>query len=179
VGDSCTTLEAVPRSDADLMRALYDQHASALWGYAVGLTNGDRARAHDVVQETLVRAWRTPDVLAQGGGSVRGWLYTVARRIVIDEWRARRTRPETVTADVPDLPVADEAQQVVDRQVVAAAMSTLSPEHRAVLRECYLRGASVAEAAETLGIPPGTVKSRTHYALRALRLALEEMGVQQ
>jgi RNA polymerase sigma-70 factor (ECF subfamily) len=54
------------------------------------------------------------------------------------------------------------------------ALLGLSPEHRAVLVECYFRGASVAEAAQRLGIPPGTVKSRTHYALRALRLALEE-----
>jgi RNA polymerase sigma-70 factor (ECF subfamily) len=58
-----------------------------------------------------------------------------------------------------------------------AALRTLSPEHRNVLLECYFRGASVAEAAETLGVPPGTVKSRAHCALKALRLELEEMGV--
>jgi len=67
-------------------------------------------------------------------------------------------------------------EQAVDHQLVAAAMRTLSLEHREVLFECYLRGASVAQAAATIGVPPGTIKSRTHYALRALRLALEEMG---
>jgi RNA polymerase sigma-70 factor (ECF subfamily) len=61
--------------------------------------------------------------------------------------------------------------------VVVAALRTLSPEHRDVVLECYFRGASVAQAAETLGVPLGMVKSRAHCALKALRLALEEMGV--
>ena len=61
--------------------------------------------------------------------------------------------------------------------MVAEAVTRLSPEHRAVLVECYYRGQPVAEAARRLGVPEGTVKSRTHYALRALRLALQEMGV--
>ena len=61
--------------------------------------------------------------------------------------------------------------------MVAEALRRLSLAHRQVLVECFYRGCSVAEASERLGIPPGTVKSRTHYALRALKLALEEMGV--
>ena len=73
--------------------------------------------------------------------------------------------------------VTDSAQQIVDRQLVIAALQTLSTEHREVLLECFFRGASVAEAAETLGVPARTVKSRTHYALRALRLTMQEMGV--
>jgi RNA polymerase sigma-70 factor (ECF subfamily) len=170
------TLSAVRAGDAELMRALHDRHASALWSYVVGLTGGDRARAQDVVQETLLRAWRTPAVLDQAEGSVRGWLYTVARRIVNDEWRTSRFRREVVTDVVPDHGHNDETEAVVNRQVVIDALRRLSEEHRAVLVECYLRGASVAEAAERLGIAAGTVKSRTHYALRALRLALDEAG---
>lgn len=166
-------------SEADLLRALHDQHARALWGYVVGLTNGDRSRAQDVVQETLLRAWRNPRVLDQSLGSSRSWLFTVARRIVIDDWRAARSRPETVTDQLPERPVADGTEHEVDRQVVAAALRTLSYEHREVLLECYFRGASVNQAAATLGVPPGTIKSRTHYALRALRLALDELGVQR
>ena len=67
-------------------------------------------------------------------------------------------------------------QPVVDRRLVVAALGRLTQEHRHVLRECCLRGSSVAEAAHALGISPGTVKSRTYYALRALRLAIEELG---
>ncbi len=166
----------VTTSEADLLRALHDEHAGALWAYVVNLTNGDRARAQDVVQETMLRAWRNPQVLDQSRGSARGWLFTVAKRIVIDEWRSTRSRPEFVMADVPERAVADNTDQTVDRQVVIAALRTLSVEHREVLLECYFRGSSVAEAAHTLGVPAGTVKSRTHYALHALRLALDELG---
>ena len=163
-------------SDADLMRALHDEHAHVLWAYVVRLTGGDRARAQDVVQETLLRAWRNPSVLDQSTGSARGWLFTVARRIVIDDWRTSRARAELVTADVPERASPDATDQALDRHIVAAALRLLSPEHRAVLIECFYRGASVAQAAAALGVPPGTVKSRTHYALRALRLAVDEMG---
>lgn len=166
----------VPTNDAELLRALHDEHGQALWSYVVGLTNGDRAQAQDVVQETLLRAWRNPQVLMQTEGSARGWLFTVAKRIVIDEWRTARARRERATDTVPERPVPDATDQAIDRHLVAAAMRSLSPDHRAVLHECYFRGSSVAEAAAALGIPPGTVKSRTHYALRALRLSLEEMG---
>jgi RNA polymerase sigma-70 factor (ECF subfamily) len=166
----------VDTRDAELLRELHDQHARALWAFVVQLTRGDRGRAQDVVQETLLRAWRNPRVLAQADGSARGWLFTVARRIVIDEWRSSRTRREQVTDQVPERPVADATDPVADREVLLAAMRTLSPEHREILLECYYRGSSVAEAARTLGIPAGTVKSRTHYALRALKLAIDEMG---
>jgi RNA polymerase sigma-70 factor (ECF subfamily) len=59
---------------------------------------------------------------------------------------------------------------------VQDALGRLSPDHRAVLLEVYHRGRSVGDAAAALGVPPGTVKSRTYYALRALRLALQEAG---
>lgn len=163
-------------TDAALLRALHDEHAAALWNYTVGLVNGDRARAQDVVQETLLRAWRNPAVLSRDSGSPRGWLFTVARRIVIDEWRTARNRHERLTDELPEQPVADATDHAVDRHLVMTAMRSLSEEHRAVLHECYFRGSSVAQAAEALGIRPGTVKSRTHYALRALRLAMDELG---
>jgi RNA polymerase sigma-70 factor, ECF subfamily len=166
----------VRTDDGDLLRALHDEHAGALWSYVVGLTNGDRAQAQDVVQETMLRAWRNPQVLGQVSGSARGWLFTVAKRIVIDDWRTARARRERVTERVPEQPVSDDVDRTLDRHLVVAALRTLSPEHRAVLVECYFGGSSVAEAAVALGVPAGTVKSRTHYALRALRLAVDELG---
>lgn len=161
-----------------VMQQLHDEHAAALWGYCVRLTGRDRARAEDVVQETLLRAWRHSSVLDQSHGSVRAWLFTVARNIVIDEWRSRRNRTEVVVADLPEgRETVDRTEQLLESWLVADAVARLSPEHRAVLLECFYRGRSVAEAARNLGIPEGTVKSRTHYALRALRLMLEESGV--
>ena len=170
------SVAVVGRRDSDLLRALNDRYARALWSYVVRLNGGDRVKAQDVVQETMLRAWRNRAVLEPAGGSQRGWLFAVARHIVIDEWRANRSHSEVVTDQVSEPPVEDTAQQIVDRQLVLAAVRTLSTEHQEVLLECYFRGASIAQAAQTLGVPPGTIKSRTHYALHALRRALDEVG---
>lgn len=167
----------VAADPAELLRELHGQHARALWGFALRLTGGDRERAEDVVQETLLRAWRSRSVLEAPDGARRAWLYTVARNVVIDQWRAQRARPEVPAAEPPTIPAADDTDAVLQSWVVAEALGRLSPDHRRVLVECFYCGRSVAEAADRLGVPPGTVKSRTHYALRALRLALQEMGV--
>jgi RNA polymerase sigma-70 factor (ECF subfamily) len=162
----------------ELMQRLHDEHAVALWHHCLRLTNYDRARAEDVCQETLLRAWRNASVLDEKQGSVRAWLYTVARNIVIDESRTRRSKAELSVAEVPETQLdSDHTDEMLLTWVVEDAVTRLSSEHRAVLRECYFKGRPVAEAARTLGIPEGTVKSRTHYALHALRLALQEMGV--
>jgi len=162
----------------DSLRALYDQHAPVLLAYALRLTDGDRTRAEDIVQETLLRAWRNLDRLDERAGPVRPWLFTVAQHLAIDAHRARRARPpevgEAALASVPDL---DSVEGTLDRIIVTDALGSLSQEHRAVIVETYYRGRTVAEAAAALGIPPGTVKSRCYYALRALKLALAERGV--
>jgi RNA polymerase sigma-70 factor, ECF subfamily len=160
------------------LRALYDGHAPVLLAYALRLTGGDRARAEDIVQETMLRAWRHLDVLDDSAGPVRPWLFTVAQRVAIDAHRARRSRPaETGDAALAAVPSLDDVEASLDRIVVADALQALSADHRAVIVETYYRGRSVTEAAGVLGIPPGTVKSRCYYALRALKLALAERGV--
>lgn len=165
-------------SGTALMQQLYDEHAAALWGYCLRLTGQDHARAEDIVQETLIRAWRHRDRLDESQGSVRAWLFTVARHMAIDEWRSKRSQSEFSVADVPEgRETDDHTDHLLLSWVVADALMSLSADHRAVLVECYFRGSSVAQASRTLGIPEGTVKSRTHYALRALRLALQELGV--
>jgi RNA polymerase sigma-70 factor, ECF subfamily len=166
-------------SQADLMVALHGEHAKPLWGYVLRLTGGNRAHAEDVVQETLLRAWRDPRVLAGTVGATRAWLFTVARHLVIDEWRSGRGRREVLAADLPEPRQAgdEETDEMLEGWLVADALARLSPEHRQVILLCYFRGRSVAEAARQLGVPEGTVKSRTHYALRSLRLVLQEMGV--
>jgi RNA polymerase sigma-70 factor, ECF subfamily len=165
--------------EAELLRALHDEHADALWTFALRLTSGDRGKAEDLVQETLLRAWRHPEALDPSRGSVRSWLFTTARNLAIDAWRKPSRRAEVVTDELPESTIGDETDRMLQSWLVAEALAQLSPAHRAVLVECFYGGRSVSEAAERLGIPPGTVKSRTHYALRALRLALEEMGVTQ
>jgi RNA polymerase sigma-70 factor (ECF subfamily) len=158
-------------ADEALVRSLFEEHGRAMLAYATQLTR-DRAAAEDVVQEALVRAWRHPDSLVNGKGSVRGWLLTVIRNIVIDQIRARNARAQEVSDAPMHAAVAeDHSERVLNAMVVVDALSRLSAEHREVLDQVYLQGNSVAETAQALGVPPGTVKSRTYYALRALREA--------
>jgi RNA polymerase sigma-70 factor (ECF subfamily) len=163
-------------SDEALVRSLYSEHGRSLLAYATRLT-GDRAGAEDVVQETLLRAWKHSEVIANQKGSVRGWLLTVARNIVTDRARARSARPTEVAESPTTGPVAgDHADAVVNSMVVLDALHHLSPDHRQVLVELYYRGRSVSEAAAVLGVPAGTVKSRSYYALRAMRSVLRGEG---
>lgn len=170
-------LPAVVVSDDRLIRALYAEHGAVLESYALRMTGGDLGRAQDAVQEVLLRAWRHAEALDSRRGSIRGWLMRILRNVLIDEWRARSVRPETVTDQPPETGVADGVDNALQSWVVAEAVRQLSEPHQEVIRECFFAGRSVAEAAEHLGVPAGTVKSRTHYALRALRAALLEMGV--
>jgi RNA polymerase sigma-70 factor (ECF subfamily) len=166
--------------DDELVRALCEEHGEALYAHALRLSSGDRQRAEDIVQETLVRAWKHPDLLDPERGSARAWLFTTARNLSIDAWRRRSARaPEVITDTLPETSSVDEADRAVEAWLIAEALDRLTPAHRQVLVECFYRGRSVADAAARLGIPPGTVKSRTYYALRALRLVLAEMGVTQ
>lgn len=182
-GDSA--VEASARADEARLRALYEQYSGPLFGYVLRQVHGDRQAAEDIVQETLLRAWTHPDALDPERGSARAWLFAVARNLVIDAVRARQARPREIGEDrlgegwagsVPD-PAGDAFDQTLDALQLAEALDALSEEHRAVIVETYYRGATVAEAAKALGVPPGTVKSRTYYALRALRSAFAERGL--
>jgi len=162
--------------DALALRELHDAHAAVLWRFVVRLT-GDRAGADDIVQETLLRAWRSPAILAQDVSSTRSWLFRVARNLVIDEARSARRRHELTTEELPDPGEGDRVDQVFEAILIEQALAGLSFEHRAVIVHSYYGGRSIAETARELEIPEGTVKSRLHYGLRALRLALQERGV--
>jgi RNA polymerase sigma-70 factor (ECF subfamily) len=165
----------MPPDDATLLGALYDAHAAPVWRYVVHLT-GDRAGADDVVQETLLRAWRTPRIL-EDPATARAWMFTVARHLVIDESRSARRRHEVLLPEAPERESPDGTDALFEAMLVEEALAGLSVEHRAVIVRAYYGGRSVAGIAEELGIPEGTVKSRLHYGLRALRLALQEKGV--
>ncbi|WP_326553465.1 sigma-70 family RNA polymerase sigma factor [Micromonospora sp. NBC_01813] len=162
-------MEAAP-DDADPdLRLLFESQAPGLLRYLIRLTNGDRHQAEDLLQETLLRAWRHPEARARDGGWRRPWLYTVARNVAIDDLRT--TRPVELTGDLldehPDHD--DRIQRMLDVGEVRAALESLPDRLRTVLVEVYLRERSGQETARLLGVPVGTVKSRTFYALQALR----------
>lgn len=159
-----------------LLRALYTTHGRQLLAYVQRLVGGDRQRAEDIVQETLLRAWQhAADLTVEGA---RPWLFTVARRLVVDSARRKRFRPVASARSVDETPAtSDELDAALDAYLLADALAALSPAHRQVLVEGFYRGRSTTEIAEALQIPNGTVRSRMFYALRALRLALAERGV--
>jgi RNA polymerase sigma-70 factor, ECF subfamily len=162
-----------PTADSEAVAELWRRHGTALMQFALKLTLGDRPRAEDIVQETLLRAWRHPEVVGAGPGAIRPWLFTVTRHVAIDMWRARSRVTEVGIdgeADRPD--PAEPMEQAVLAIDVRAALAQLSLEHRQVIVEMYYRGHSVADIAQSLSIPAGTVKSRAYYGLRHLRRVL-------
>lgn len=164
---------------AALVRALHDAHGAALYSFCLRFT-ADTQHAEDVVQEVLLRAWRHADTLREDPRPVRPWLFTTARNLLTDAHRAAAARPVLVPdADNTTHTVAgrDDINQAVESWTMAQALGQLSEEHREVLVHAHWLGRSVTEIAELLAIPTGTVKSRTYYAMRALRLALDERGL--
>jgi RNA polymerase sigma-70 factor (ECF subfamily) len=161
-------------SDADaLFRDLYAEHGPTLLRLTTALTGGDRGRAEDLVQETMLRAWTHRDHYDFQHRAPRAWLMMTARRLAIDAHRAWRSRPpETeLTADF-ELAGGQPADAHVDEVGVRAALVALPRSQRQVLAEIYYRDQSVVETARLLQIPLGTVKSRTFDGVRALRCAL-------
>ena len=154
---------------------LYKEHGVALKFFVLRLNAGDRHSAEDIMQETMLRAWSNADSLRGSDRSIRPWLFTVARRLVIDAHRQRDTRPQEVrypSAADADRSLEEGFEAVQTRDEVIRALRSLTPAQREVILYTHYLGMSVAEVAQKLGIPPGTVKSRTYNALRALRVRL-------
>ena len=167
---------AAPNAGTVLVQSLYDAHAAPLVAYVTGLTS-DRHGAEDVVQEAMLRAWRHADTLSPDRGSMWGWLSRVAHNIVVDRSRARRARPAEVAESAVSVAASqapDHAEDIASSAAISDALRRLSPAHRAVLYQVYYLDRTIAVAAEELGIPVGTVKSRLHNAIRQLRVSLEQ-----
>jgi RNA polymerase sigma-70 factor (ECF subfamily) len=178
--------EAAPRTtarcaaaDAErFVRELYAEHGTALLTYAARRLDHDWYRAQDLVQETAVRAWRHGPSLVLSPEGIRPWLFRVLRNLVIDEHRARAARPPVPhQLDDVAIPVGDDTDRVLTAQVVREALTDLTDQQREILHSMYFHGHSVDHVSDRLGIPHGTVKSRTYYAMRALKRALLARGV--
>ena len=155
------------------VREAYAAHAGELYGFALR-SLGDAGLAEEAVQETFVRAWRAGERFDPQIGSLRTWLFAILRNVVIDLGRARAARPRVAEGGVE--PAVEPLEQALLSWQVEEAMRRIGEDHRHVLIETHYRGRPYAEVAAELGVPEGTVKSRVYYGLRALRVALEEIG---
>jgi RNA polymerase sigma-70 factor, ECF subfamily len=174
-----TLVERLPRDDSgDELRELYRRYSGQLFGFACNAL-GDRELAEEVVQDVFARAWRHADDYDPRRASVRTWLYSIARNRVVDARRRAAVRPGVAATPEHESPAELDRtlEHAVLRWQVAAALARLSPEHREVIRLAHYGGLTLREIAERKGVPLGTVKSRTSYALRSLRLILDEMEV--
>ena len=168
------TARRPPLDSDDALRALYRDHATALLAFAEWFTE-DRTAAEDAVQETFLRAWRHLPRLLDDGRPLRPWLRQVLRRVLIDAARVARAHPVSQLDDVLiDRQVDGGYDVLLDRGLLARALEQLSPAHRQVLVEVYYRDVPAQRVAAKLGIPAATVRTRLHYALRALRRLIDE-----
>lgn len=162
--------------DVATLTNLIKNYTEPLHRYVTRLTFNDVQLAEDIVQEAFLKAWQHPDIMNNQYASIGPWLFTVARNLVLDHKRRRMARPIEVTntelTTIPDWrdPIGDSLQT----QTIWQAVALLAPPHQAVLLQIYHHDQSVLDAAQRLGIPIGTVKSRTHHALRSLRTMLEQ-----
>src|SRR4051795_11550334 len=155
------------------VREAYSAYAGEIYGFAVR-SLGDAGLAEEAVQETFVCVWSAGDRFDPELGSLRTWLFAILRNVVIDLGRARAARPRVAESGVE--PSVEPLEETLLAWQVEEAMRRIGDQHREILVETYYRARPYAEVAGELGIPVGTVKSRVYYALRALRIALEEMG---
>ncbi|MCZ7527928.1 MAG: sigma-70 family RNA polymerase sigma factor [Acidimicrobiia bacterium] len=160
----------------DGLRAAYAAHGGELYRFARRAL-ADDGLAEEAVQETFLRAWRAADRFDETLGSLRTWLFAIVRNVVVDLGRARAARPAVRHDRTLAEPASDgEIERVLLAFQVEEALRRIGPDHRVALVEVHYRGRPYDEVAADLGVPTGTVKSRVYYGLKALRLALEEMG---
>lgn len=167
------------------VHAAYVLHGAEIYRFLLrGL--GDPGAAQDVTQETFLKAWRAGDRFDPTLSSLRVWLFGIARHAMIDHARASQVRPwQQVLLDPPAVQsqedrsgsVADPSEEVVEAWLVEEALRRVSEHHRVAIVRTHLQERPYDEVAAELGIPVGTLRSRVFYGLKALRAAMDEMGV--
>src|ERR1700755_2572134 len=174
---STTDGELIQRAatgDRSAFDQLYQRYARPVFGLALRRL-GDRGRAEDAVQETFASIWRSARTYKPERGPGAPWLYAVARNAIVDRARGRTDIPAEIPDEAaPGLGPADRAEQNWVSWRVHRALEELPEREREVVALAYWSGLSQSEVAEFLGIPLGTVKTRTRAALMRLSELLEE-----
>lgn len=167
-------IQRAAAGDRSAFEDLYRRYARPVFGLALRRL-GDRGRAEDAVQEAFASIWRSASSYRPDRGSGASWLYAVARNAILDRARSRGDIP----AEIPDTPAADagpdvRAELAWNAWRVHRALEELPEREREVISLAYWSGLSQSEVAEFLGIPLGTVKTRTRAALMRLSELLED-----
>jgi RNA polymerase sigma-70 factor (ECF subfamily) len=176
--DATLVRELATDTSGDGLRMLYRRYSGELYGFAYNAL-GDRGLAEEVVQDAFTSVWRHAGDFDPERASFRTWLYRLARNRIVDLRRRAAARPPLAEGEPAPEPGAldRELEQAALRWQLSAALARLSPEHRAVIRLAHFESLSLREISEATNLPLGTVKSRAYYALRHLRLVLDEMEV--
>jgi RNA polymerase sigma-70 factor (ECF subfamily) len=156
------------------MAQLHADHSAELMRYLLGYSRGDHQAAEDMLQETMLRTWSHIRSVPPGTANARRWMFKVARHITIDVARGRRVRPIEVSLVEGGWKhiTEDHADGTLAARAVVDAFAGLNTDQQAVLTELHFQGRTVADIAERLGVPKGTVKSRAHYGMHSIRAAL-------
>lgn len=165
-------------------RSLYEAYGPAVYGFVLRRTS-DPELSQEIVQDVMTRIWRSAPRFDTRQGAFRSWVFQIARNAVSDEGRRSSRRPHVIQSFLPDpverlardQSVEEDVDALLRRWLITSALERLPADHRAIVDLVYFRQFKVAEAADHLGIPEGTVKSRCYYAVRNLRSALQELGV--
>ena len=166
------------------LRDAYRLHGAELYRFALRALR-DPGAAEEVVQDTFLRAWRAAERFDPDVGSLRVWLFAIARNLTRDALRARAVRPWGRVAQddgmqaAPDPSATDEIDRVLSAWVLEEAFRTISDEHRHAVVEVHFRGRTPAEVAVEAAVPAATIRTRLYYGLRALRSAMQDLGVTQ
>jgi RNA polymerase sigma-70 factor (ECF subfamily) len=177
VANDLTDGELISRTgdgDRGAFEVLYRRYSRPVFGLALRRL-GDRGRAEDAVQETFASIWRAARSYRPERGPGAPWLYAVARNAIIDRSRARYEPPAEAPDEAsPELGPPERVEAGWTAWRVHRALEELSPNERSVIELAYWSGLSQSEVAEYLGIPLGTVKTRTRAALARLADQLEK-----
>jgi RNA polymerase sigma-70 factor (ECF subfamily) len=170
-------LALVSSGQLDALQELYDRYRTMAYSIALRIT-ADASLAEDVVQEAFLGVWRNAGRYVTGRGSVKTWLLAIVHHRAVDA--VRRRRPTTELPEREDVPppafqlpdIWHDVAANLDRDQIAAAMTTLSDVQREAIELAYWGGLTQQEIAERTGTPLGTVKSRVRLGLLALRATL-------
>jgi RNA polymerase sigma-70 factor, ECF subfamily len=173
-------LRAIAGGDEGALAALYDRYRVILFGLLLRILHS-RAEAEDCLQDIFLQAWRRASDFDEARGRPFTWLVTLARSRAIDRLRALSSRDRTAQDAARDVreETSDAVKDAIRSEqsaVVRGALATLSPEQRRVLEMAYFEGLTQTEIAARLGLPLGTVKTRTRSGMNKLRELLRDLG---